>query len=58
MPLPELVAARVHLRETASALRALTAPGTPDVGLPDAAAGVPGAGRPDTAARVDAATAR
>ncbi|MFD5416158.1 hypothetical protein [Streptomyces nojiriensis] len=34
---PTMVAARVYLRETVTALRAPTAPGTPYAGLPDAA---------------------
>ncbi|MER6320175.1 hypothetical protein ABT237_41480 [Streptomyces sp. NPDC001581] len=54
--LRELVQARVHLRETVTALRALTPAlppaGTPHVGFPDAAVGVPGAGLPDAVAQV------
>ncbi|MFE5561782.1 hypothetical protein [Streptomyces sp. NPDC056544] len=67
--LRELVAARVHLRETVTALRALTTAAPLGAGVPDPAVGVPGDGLPDAAvrvleealgavARVDAATAQ
>ncbi|MFD6115586.1 hypothetical protein ACFWG0_36630 [Streptomyces yangpuensis] len=58
--LRELVAARVHLRETVSALRALAAAGPPPAGPP--AAGLPVTAAEvvaralDAVARVDAAT--
>ncbi|WP_371591658.1 hypothetical protein [Streptomyces virginiae] len=53
--LRELVAARVHLRETVVALRALTPAGTPDTGLPQAVAAVLEEAL-GAVARVDAAT--
>ncbi|MFD9100251.1 hypothetical protein ACFVZN_04160 [Streptomyces virginiae] len=53
--LRELIAARVHLRETVTALRALAAAGTPAAGLPATAADVV-ARALDAVARVDAAT--
>ncbi|MFD3472100.1 hypothetical protein ACFWWM_38430 [Streptomyces sp. NPDC058682] len=67
--LRELVAARVHLHETVTALRALTTAAPPGAGVPDPAVGIPGDGLPDAAvrvleealgavARVDAATAQ
>ncbi|CAM5561694.1 hypothetical protein SAVIM40S_05846 [Streptomyces avidinii] len=53
--LRELVQARVNLRETVTALRALTPTGTPDTGLPQAAARVLEEAL-GAVARVDAAT--
>ncbi|KJK44079.1 hypothetical protein UK14_29170 [Streptomyces sp. NRRL F-4428] len=53
--LRELIAARVHLRETVTALRALAAPGPPAADLPATAADVV-ARALDAVARVDAAT--
>ncbi|MFB6864254.1 hypothetical protein ACFCZQ_35930 [Streptomyces virginiae] len=48
--LRELIAARVHLRETVTALRALAAPGSPTADLPATAADPPATGLPATAA--------
>ncbi|MFE5723291.1 hypothetical protein [Streptomyces erythrochromogenes] len=53
--LRELIAARVHLRETVTALRALAAADPPATDLPDTAADVV-ARALDAVARVDAAT--
>ncbi|MFF3675854.1 hypothetical protein ACFYYS_17995 [Streptomyces sp. NPDC002120] len=53
--LRELVQARVYLRETVTALRALSAAGLPVAGLPETAAAVV-ARALDAVARVDAAT--
>lgn len=53
--LRELVAARVHLRETVTALRALAADGPPAAGLPVPAADIM-ARALDAVARVDEAT--
>ncbi|WP_420082816.1 hypothetical protein ACN6AT_37485 (plasmid) [Streptomyces sp. JL4002] len=53
--LRELIAARVHLRETVTALRALAAPDPPAAGLPATAADIV-ARALDAVARVDAAT--
>ncbi|MFB7810806.1 hypothetical protein [Streptomyces virginiae] len=50
--LRELIAARVHLRETVTALRALAAPGPPAAGGPAAAGGPVADGGPVTAAEV------
>ncbi|MGW6971645.1 hypothetical protein [Streptomyces sp. NPDC054952] len=55
--LRELVAARVHLRETVAALRALAAASSPVDGVPEAAATVVEAAL-NAVARVDEATVK